>query len=90
MYESKPQNPALLKKVEIMIFSKLVTARTLSPNIEELNISSIKGLCAVIAFSKNINFGSSLNDPEIEGLVKGYISSIEPHIKKYRAPLEIQ
>lgn len=88
MYENPSIDKAIVKKIEGMMYKKVIGARTLQPEITKLNGASLKGLCAVVALSRNPDFGKAINDVQLSHLVTNYLTSIEPQLKDYTNELK--
>jgi len=88
LYTNATVDKPIVKKVEVMIYGKVISVKTLQPELTKLNGASLKGLCAVVAFSRNTNFGKSINDAQITQLVTNYLNSIEPILKAHTSELK--
>lgn len=80
-YDNPSIDITIVKKVEAMIYGKVLSTRTLQPEIDKLNGASIKGLCAVVALSREPSFGKALGDGLLSQQVTSYLASIEPRLK---------
>ena len=81
-YENLSIEEKIVKKVEGMIYRKVIGVRTLQPQISKLNGASLEGLCAVVVLSRNPRFGKALGDGQLSQLAISYLKNIEPQLKE--------
>ena len=80
-YANQPRDASVTRKMEFVVYGKVLALKGMAPNIERLNGMSIKGLCAAISLSKKEGFGNAVADEELTKLVKSYLESVEPLVK---------
>ena len=88
LYSNPAADKSIVKKVEGMIYGKVIGVRALQPEITKLNGASLKGMCAVIILSKHPDFGQSTNDAQLTQLVTDYLKTIEPKLKEHTNELK--
>ncbi len=81
LYANPPEDESVTKKMEFVVYGKILALKGMTPNIERLNGMSIKGLCAAISLSKENDFGNAVADEELTKFVKDYLETVEPIVK---------
>ena len=87
LYANPPHEESITKKMEFVVYGKVLALKAIDSGIERLNGRSIKGMCAVISLSREKEFGSSIADNELTQLVKGYLEAVAPRVKAKAAML---
>ena len=88
LYQNPPDDESVTRKMEFVVYGKILALKAMAPEIELLNGMSIKGLCAVISLSKENEFGSFVADEELTALVESYLEAVEPQVKARADALE--